>query len=271
MGPDRWTFFECLLMLGNVIVPALLLRPCVRGAATAIRGWPSRPARFFVYLGLGLGTLIAYWFGAFFIALMIVKPVISARKVVEKSECHGHLRQLAQALNLYAQEWDETYPPAQWWSLYASNYLPPEEVNSTFRCRAARTPYAYGFNSYLDHLPSMEIDRPVLTVLLAETDSYRPGALVSGPDALANDRHFGSNVAFVDGHVRWFSHHGDPALIWELIWDARPKQEPHTTAPGSPELRKKRPGSAGGPPRAGGGRRQGPSSPREPASAPGSD
>lgn len=144
-----------------------------------------------------------------------------ARENARKASCLSNVKQIAQAVHMYLQDYDEvfsgralptTYPvpsDAQWWT---DLYLPYTKNTQVYRCPSRGNSYwGYGYNTV--HLATgtslASIERVSDLVVIADDDSnyrtlYCPQcSLLTDWDKLPDDRHSGMiNCAFADGHAK---------------------------------------------------------------------
>ena len=141
-----------------------------------------------------------------------------AALVAKKWECMSHLKVLAQAELLYAQDYDDRLPLTSRWAEAIESRVrratTPEIKGDPFRCPAAESPGSYGMNNHLDGVPIAKLEVPAMTVLLFDADA--PIRSFAG-DALnlARKRH-GSvpNAAFADGHAKGLNQYYQQQLNW---------------------------------------------------------
>ncbi len=172
----------------------------------------------------------------------ILFPVFSrARSKARGTACTSNMRQLAVALKMYADDFDEVLP--LWSLLGGSPTSPPpsghpytwdEQTLSYYRNQnllfCPENPFGRGFRSYalpryasaigLGRFPS-----PVDTVALFEKGRYAPGVWEDATGENVNQSHTckgqpgyseapfhngGKNFAFIDGHVKWYTKGAGP-------------------------------------------------------------
>ena len=144
-------------------------------------------------------VLIAGWLGLL-LALGLpvhLRDVVSARKAV----CLGHTKELALALQMYADDNDQRLPLAANWQDALEQYC---KGSATFTCpEAPGSPSAYAYSSTLPGLAYSDLLAPGDTVGIFESDAG-PNA-VGGPELLPDaPRHYGGdNYGFPDGHAAW--------------------------------------------------------------------
>ena len=217
MGGNRWGPLEWVLWAIPFVLPAVVVFRMASGAAQRLPTGEKWIDRAVFWLGLIVVSVLGYLFGAMFIAMMFVKPIFSARVVSRGVQCKTNLKQLSGALMMYAQDWDETYPPDDRWGDLAARHLPRGEEWSTFRCPMAESRFGYAFNRSLDVLPWSWIERPTDTVVLFESDAMSRNSVGDRLSLAAFDRHSGaSQVALADGHVDRVSPSREAQLVWSI-------------------------------------------------------
>jgi len=177
----------------------------------------------------------------------IIFPVFAkARAKARQATCMSNLRQLATAIDLYASDWDETYPGATnglagsstygGWVWYPA-FGPPTagyfdvkrgalftytKNASIYSCPSdpSDSGCSYELNGYLRWAHTGWVPKPADTLLLIPEDDH--GTANDGyfdvpagdwPNRRHND---GVNAAFADGHVKW--HPWDRAKVHAACW-----------------------------------------------------
>jgi len=163
----------------------------------------------------------------------ILFPVFArAREKARQSTCLSNTRQLVTALDMYAQDYDETYPwgytPFQDSPCWDDVLVPYLKNTQILRCPSQRKecPRSYGM-SYAVHAKSMgSLDDPSQCVAIAENVGYQLKywgvfPLSADPSTCANGyieaRHNGGlNMGFADGHAKWFAKHATESddIVW---------------------------------------------------------
>jgi len=171
------------------------------------------------------------------LAAMLLPALSRAKGTARSVQCLSQMRQLGLAVNLYADENEDTFPRSQH-SAFAHGELPWERslapqlgfttatwtnlLTGVYRCAADRraTPLSYGLNVYFELGPDDDyegkpqtwrrmtaVPNPSATILFAETasgaDHIMPNFWATPSDAADVDsrRHQGrANYTFVDGH-----------------------------------------------------------------------
>ena len=138
---------------------------------------------------------------------------IMNRRRAQMQACERKLKQLSQAMLLYAADWDEHRPSSEHWGRSIAPFVSPKsDVDSAFHCPGAVSPYSYAFNRSLSNLALKQIKSPEDTIQLFEADVSSIDA--SGDDRLRTviPRHRGLNVACADGHTKFAGSYG---LRWQ--------------------------------------------------------
>ncbi|MEA3402721.1 MAG: DUF1559 domain-containing protein [Armatimonadota bacterium] len=172
----------------------------------------------------------------------ILFPVFSrARSKARGTVCQSNLHQLAIALKMYADDYDEIMPR---WSLIGGGPIggPPagypytwdEQTLPYYRNKnllyCPENPFGRGLRSYAlprycSGVPLGLFPNPVATVLLFEKGQYAPGTWEDATGENVYQSHTckgqpgytevafhneGKNFAFIDGHVKWYTKGAGP-------------------------------------------------------------
>jgi len=182
----------------------------------------------------------------------ILFPVFSrAREQARKAACQSNLKQIAEAMLMYAQDWDEHFPCTPYWkcgraqnAIYSRWFLlifPYVKNQQVFICPSGKSAGGWAIPPGWDRIsygmgkiaqchntdPYEEIgyslaeyQQPSQSILVCDSTHDGDGAsrwekiAFSGggcgagcnPRTENDARHSGgSNIAFVDGHVKWMS------------------------------------------------------------------
>jgi len=136
------------------------------------------------------------------------------RPAARRVSCQSNLKQLSNALRLYAADYDEHLPPAGKWT---SAIRPTND--RLFRCPSdsvgIRVP-SYAVNSNTSGRSSDSAPAEAAVVLLFDSDLHRWNAAGTQESVAQPARHeesangigcgrrrVGNNYAFLDGHVKW--------------------------------------------------------------------
>ena len=163
------------------------------------------------------------------LASILFPAFAAARKAAQRISCASNLKQISSAMMQYTQEYDERFPRVDVSAgsnptpipIMLSSYLKDEAI---FKCPSVDNwtsdpppvwsvtfKSGYGFNNLLtdDIAPGTtfainEVKSPSNTAMVFDSPLPLAGALLAiRPVA---ERHLnGVNVAYVDGHVKWFN------------------------------------------------------------------
>lgn len=131
-----------------------------------------------------------------------------AQEKLWRSSCQTNLKQAMLGILQYSQDHQETFPTARKWIDEVMPYMGGEAF---FRCPSLPygSDYGYALNQNLDGLGLAKMDNPAQTVAIYETSDLTRNAFgVSDERAYRHDG--GSNIAFADGHIKWFAQGQEP-------------------------------------------------------------
>ena len=114
--------------------------------------------------------------------------------------CQKRLKQLSLGFAQYMQDYDELSPPDQKWADAIKPYVRGEDV---FHCPAANNNYGYAMNSLMSRKNVASVNESAWVVLVYESQQQRRNYSGVGKDIAYRHKN-GTNIAFVDGHVKWF-------------------------------------------------------------------
>jgi len=174
-----------------------------------------------------------------------------ARENARRASCMSNLKQIGLGMMMYVQDYDEMYPmlsyigtdkvvPPAGGTATNNNWIfrlqPYVKSPQLFNCPSSTRSWngdanaaahtSYGANSTFlqsgSALAMAAVDKPSQTIMLGDTDGPTTGASpytftqtsYSGatPTRWLADRHLdGANIAFADGHVKWFKMSRDSA------------------------------------------------------------
>ncbi len=123
--------------------------------------------------------------------------------------CLSNMKQLGLSTLMYAQDYDEHFPPAAKWMTLTIPYTHPQVNNTLFRCptaldEAPKALASYAMDSRLSGLSEKKIKEPTNRVLLY--DSTRTDWDATDPGQTFATRHDKKgNVTFADGHAKQVS------------------------------------------------------------------
>ena len=211
MSEEAVRFYCALSHTSLGLIPLVLTILLSVAAYYARRSWQNSRVRWKSSLLLTVIwalLLTSIWFclaGMFHVGCAVVK----ARSV----ECLSNLKQYGTALQMYAQDHDEAFPPAKNWEIALKPYQ-----KEPLRCPDAKAESGYGANRSALGLAQAKIDEPARLVQLFEIAAAGP-SFVGGKRDLAAKRHGGApNVLFADGHAR----SGNRGTLSELLWTSAP-------------------------------------------------
>lgn len=155
------------------------------------------------------------------IALLLVAAVLGGAVITiwavtrlnERNEhCLSNLKQISLAFVMYAQDYNDHFPPSQRWIDSNGPYYhehPGEEP--LFSCPSVNDPrsYGYAYNLKVSGKDYTRITVPEQTVLVYETTNLVKNVSGSGQDTAYRHRG-GAHFAFADFHVKWFSQKARP-------------------------------------------------------------
>ncbi len=139
-----------------------------------------------------------------------------ARSHAQQESCSSNLKQIALGMLMYAQDYDERFPPPSKWHSGTNPYVRNEGV---FQCLSDSkfVQSSYAMNRNLGSLAMLDITRPAETVMNFESGLHIYNAFDLKGDVGASLAHpsrhpNGNNFAFADGHVKAFDR--SPERAW---------------------------------------------------------
>ncbi|MFQ5808580.1 MAG: DUF1559 domain-containing protein [Armatimonadota bacterium] len=148
------------------------------------------------------------------VAVVVVIPIIilaailfpvfgKAREKARQTACLSNINQLGMACIMYATDNDGQLPTAVDAQGFHDAIFPYALNEGLFKCPSAPDEQGYAFNPNLAGVNIEELPEPMNTPMLWEAGA-QPGGLPPVPGTTTG-RHNGSdNVAFVDGHAKWY-------------------------------------------------------------------
>lgn len=123
----------------------------------------------------------------------------------QRESCQSNLKQLMLGILQYSQDYDEKLPPANKWMDVIFPYVRSEAI---MHCPAlaeqGAKAYGYALNQNLGGISQSKLNDVAQTVAIYETDDLARNAY-----GVADERAYrhmgGSNLAFADGHIKWFA------------------------------------------------------------------
>lgn len=194
-------------------------------------------ARDFIQQGTGFGKLVrcaavaligsfAYLAAAVLGLLFVTKPYFSVRAAGRSARCRENLKQLSAALTLYAQDWDDTLPPAPHWGDLTALALRPGTEDSVFRCPSRSSAYGYALSANLAGRPRSEVLFPGHTVMLLEADGASRNAIGGRRSLPEPPPHAIALVALLEGQVRGISRDNRDTVVWSVPRKAKTSGRP---------------------------------------------
>ena len=134
--------------------------------------------------------------------LVVVAAPSLLRMIYEKQRkpsCISNVKQLSLGLMMYAQDYDDRFPPTAGWSAHLWPYV---KVESAFHCPSlGMRGYGYAFDRRLDRISLEKLTAPSETAALYETTDWAKDATWPGTRFATRHSDRGC-VAFADGHVK---------------------------------------------------------------------
>ena len=150
----------------------------------------------------------------FFFIIVILAAILfpvfaKAREKARQASCASNLKQISLQMLGYALDHDDKFPPADDWMDSLGPYRSSSE-ELPYHCpsvREARGPdiYGYAYNRNVAAKPPSKIAEPRTKMLAYDSSTLTRSASDPGTSRPEDGRHSrGSNIAFADGHVKWF-------------------------------------------------------------------
>jgi prepilin-type processing-associated H-X9-DG protein len=133
----------------------------------------------------------------------ILFPVFAqAREKARQTSCLSNLKQQGLGIMMYAQDYDQTLPPAKAWMDKVGPYIRAERV---FQCPSIKQKgtYGYAFNADNSAKSIGKIASPNTMAMVFDCDSDVRSAGVKGLVLPTKARHSGkNNITYADGHAK---------------------------------------------------------------------
>jgi prepilin-type processing-associated H-X9-DG protein len=139
----------------------------------------------------------------------ILFPVFAkAREKARQASCAANLKQISIQMLGYSQDYDDKFPPADHWMDSLEPYR-SDSGETVYHCPAIRgqstETYGYAYNRNVATKPTNKIADPRIKMLAYDSSTLTRSASDPGTSRPEEGRHSnGNNVAFADGHVKWF-------------------------------------------------------------------
>lgn len=199
--------FGCLSFFIPIVAPLAAVVTGIVGLVKANR--PGVGGRGFAIAGLVLG-LTGFFISTMLIAILL--PSLNrAREQANRIKCASNLRQVGQAIQIYANENKGQFPDTID-QLMLTGDLGPEALV----CPTSNDTIAPGTTPH-EHVASLATPGHLSYVYVGKGLTYRAGAdVVVAYEPPANHRNDGMNVLYADGHVDWVGRNVAPKVISEL-------------------------------------------------------
>ena len=152
--------------------------------------------------------LIVIWIFLLTNVLLILAALFHfgcARLKARQVACLTNMKQLGVAAMQYAQDHNETLPPAENWESALKPYL-----KTPLQCPSVKLGTSYAMNQALSKKKLEALENPADVVLFFESDN---GTTV------AQKRHGASpHFTFADGHAKHVSANNQKKLVWNFEW-----------------------------------------------------
>ncbi len=182
-----------MIWLITLFVPAVLLQVTYKRIGSSIFRKVVKWVKIFLFLIAFVGLCSVFY-----------APFLSAFVVRQNVTCNENMRILSRALLDYADDWDDTFPPANQWYTEGRAFLGSEKKIGVIRCPASSSPYTYALNISLGKGLLYKRDNWQDIVMLFECDATGPDAYGNKDIITPEKRHPGDlNFAFLDGHVKF--------------------------------------------------------------------
>ncbi|MFN3691099.1 MAG: hypothetical protein ACK4UU_09265 [Fimbriimonadales bacterium] len=136
------------------------------------------------------------------VAAVMVPAMAHARERARHGACLTNLRQIGQASQMYLQDYEERFPPANRWGDGLRPYVRDDAV---FRCPSVPVrDFGYAMNSELSRRAMAKISAPETVPLVYDSSNLAWNAHDPLQSLPYPPRHssFGNNILFADGAAR---------------------------------------------------------------------
>ena len=156
--------------------------------------------------------------------VVIAFPILNRmRPKARATSCLSNVKQLQLGMLMYAQDYNEVFPPAGKWCDVTMPYTKNTQI---YVCpQASGGVGSYAMNDGLSGRELSAIVSPAQTVSLFDST---PGWNVYGGSSLIVNRHNGgANFGFADGHAKWMA----PGSTSSCTWTVTPPPAPASPLP----------------------------------------
>jgi prepilin-type processing-associated H-X9-DG protein len=181
---------------------------------------PRKGVPAWVWILLGCGCFGFFGFIAFIAAILF--PVFAqAREAAREQSCLSNLKQQALGTLMYAQDYDERFPPKEQWMDVLNPYTNTETILYCPSDPKEPQNYGYAFDSRMSLIKQDNIPSPRQASLLFDSSNLSRNASDPMTSLPSPGRHRqGNNMAYADGHVK-NTHHssrsGSPGVGGESL------------------------------------------------------
>jgi prepilin-type processing-associated H-X9-DG protein len=127
-----------------------------------------------------------------------------ARERAREASCLSNIRQQGVGVLMYAQDYDEKYPPATAWMDVTSTYMRDATVRSCPSVPgASTTTFGYAYNSKLSRIEESKIRDPKTTPMIYDSSNLAKNASDAVTSLPSPARHLkNNNMGYADGHAK---------------------------------------------------------------------
>jgi hypothetical protein len=148
------------------------------------------------------------------LSLLIASMLGPLRLVGVSQSCASNLKNVTRGFQMYADDFDDVYPPGKQWTATVSPYLDkPDRLHCPAVWKPGEPGFGYAMNSTLEYKPRSKVGDPPRTALLfdsSEISANAHDAVVSLPKPGRHrgrpQKHgpfkAGNNIGYMDGSVR---------------------------------------------------------------------
>jgi prepilin-type processing-associated H-X9-DG protein len=139
------------------------------------------------------------------ISAAILFPVFAqAREKARQTVCSSNEKQMALAILMYSQDYDEKFPPAPRWMDVTASYVKDDKVYHCPNVGHEPGVYGYAFNTTLSMVQFEKVQEPKTQRMLIDSTNLARNASDTGVSLPSPGRHSrGSVMAYADGRVLW--------------------------------------------------------------------
>ena len=162
---------------------------------------------------VALSVLIA------FVVVAMALPLFRGSRGSRINVCGSHVKSLALAMYMYADDYDGHFPASAAWCDALCAYVRDLD---TFHCdKAPSLPCGYAYNSHMPTISLKQLSDPGRTVVIFE--SARGWNAAGGIELLPSEprHHDGDYYGFADGSATWVKRSEASVLIWNPVPSAQ--------------------------------------------------